>query len=42
MVLMKLSSRSLRVVGVVVSVVSTLSSGIVLKILEIVSEAHDE
>jgi len=42
MVLMKLSSRSLRVVGVVVSVVSTLSSGIVLKILEIVSETHDE
>ena len=39
--LKKGSTRSLRIVGVVVSIVSTLSSGVGLKLLEFVLETHD-
>jgi hypothetical protein len=34
--------ESLPSVGIVVSVISTLSGGIVLKLLEVVSETHDD
>jgi hypothetical protein len=38
----KLLGESLPSVGIVVSVISALSGGIVLKLLEVVSETHDD
>jgi hypothetical protein len=38
----KAAQNDLRIVGIVISIVSALSGGIVLELLEVVSETHDD